>query len=153
MLRNFADNHYTAFSPYNLAFLANLLYRWLNFHCIDPPILICGKSSFPAPCDSSARQVVCGHLNRDLVPGKNTDIIHPQFTRYMGQNYMAVLQLHPEHRVWKRFKDRAFEFYYIFLRHKLTLPARLAGSALFKQTRYNPPQICVVQPLSAGQSA
>ena len=38
MLGVFADNHYLAFSLYDLALLADLLYGWFNLHFIIPTL-------------------------------------------------------------------------------------------------------------------
>ena len=43
-----------------------------------------------APCDAAPRQVVRGHLHRDLVSGQDTDGIHTQLAGNVGQYLMAV---------------------------------------------------------------
>ncbi len=43
--------------------------------------------------------------------------MHPHFPADVGKDLMSVFQLDPEHRIWKRFLDNAFNFNDFFFCH------------------------------------
>jgi len=45
----------------------------------------------------------------NLVAGKNADVVHAHLSGDVRQNFVAVLELDPEHRVRERFENRAFQ--------------------------------------------
>ena len=113
MLGVFADNHYFAFSLNDLALFADLLYGWFNLHFIIPTLsfLLC------TPSDSSLVEVVYRYLNRDAVTGQYSDIVHSEFSRYVGCYYMPIGKLYLEGGVRQRLDYRTFKFDNIILRH------------------------------------
>ena len=112
MLRIFADNHYFAFSLYDLALFADLLYGWFNLHFIIPTLsfLLC------TPSDSSLIEIVYGYLNSYAVTGQYSNIIHSELTRNMCRYYMAIGKLDLEGCIGKCFHNHTFKFYNIILR-------------------------------------
>jgi hypothetical protein len=57
-------------------------------------------------------------LNNYLVSSQNPDEMHPQFTGYMSQNLVPVLEFNFEHRVRKRFYDRSFHLDNVLFGHR-----------------------------------
>jgi hypothetical protein len=53
-------------------------------------------------------QVIRRNLNLDLVARKDSDIVHPDFARYVSKHFKAVFKLDPELCIGKRFKNFAF---------------------------------------------
>ena len=76
MLGVFADNHYFAFSLYDLALFADLLYGWFNLHFIIPTLslLLC------TPSNTSLSEVVNRNLNSYAVTGQNSYIVHSKLS-------------------------------------------------------------------------
>lgn len=87
MLRVFADHHDPALAFYNFAFFANLLNGWLYLHFSTIPFLF-GTPGYTAFC-----KIVYGYLDRYLVSRQYPYIIHSEFSRNMGINYVSVRQL------------------------------------------------------------
>ncbi len=61
--------------------------------------------------------------------------MHPHLARYMGQDDMSILELHPKHRIWQGFRHGSLYFDNIFFGHvllrsflRLKCRLRLAGS-------------------------
>src|ERR1044072_1622224 len=83
--------------------------------------------------DPAARQVVGGHLHRDLVARQDLDEVHPHLARDVGQQPMAVLQLHAKRRVRERLDHGAFDLDALFLRQtdpfycSSAIPERISG--------------------------
>ena len=100
-----ADDHDFALALDDLALLAHGLHGRSDFHLLY--LLLA------SPGDAAAGQIVRGHLDRDLVAGKDPDKVHPELAGNMGQDDMAVADIHLEHRVGQGFNDRALEFNYI----------------------------------------
>jgi hypothetical protein len=73
-------------------------------------------SALASPCYASAFQVVGRNLDRYLISGKDPDVVHTQFARYVRQHFMAVLKLDFEYGVWKRFRYSAFHLYHVAFR-------------------------------------
>ena len=111
MLGVFADNHYFAFSLYDLALFADLLYGWFNLHLIIPTLsfLLC------TPCDASLIEVVNRNLYGYAVTGQNSDIIHSKLSRYMSCYYMPIGELYLEGGVRQCLNDCTLKFNYIIL--------------------------------------
>ena len=117
MLGVFADNHYLAFSFYDLALFADLLNGWFNLHFITPFLSeFVYIRLFSAPCDSSLIEVVYRHLNGNLVTGQYSDIIHSELSRNVSRYYMLVGKLYLEGRVGECLNYRTLKLYYIILR-------------------------------------
>src|SRR5664280_2778975 len=64
--------------------------------------------------DPPPSQVVGGDLHLHLVPGKDADA--PHLSGAVGQHFVAILELHPEHGVGQRLNDHSLEHDGIFLR-------------------------------------
>ena len=71
MFRVFADNHYGPFSLDDLAFFADLLYGWFNFHLITIPFRL-----FSSPGYAALRQIVYRYFDGDLVAREDPYIVH-----------------------------------------------------------------------------
>ena len=123
MLRILADDHDTTMSLDDLALFADLLNGWFYFHCVHHAFLtvMCLMrtnfgSLFSSPCDSTLGEVIYGNFNRNLVTGKNSDIIHAKLTRNMGGNDMPIRELNLEYGIRQCLYDRTLEFYNVVLR-------------------------------------
>ena len=68
--------------------------------------------------DATARQVIRGELDRDLVPRQDTDEVLPHLARDMGEHLVAIGQLNAEHRVPQRLDYRPLDDETFFLRHE-----------------------------------
>src|SRR5664280_1490242 len=66
--------------------------------------------------DPPPSQVVGGDLHLHLVPGEDADAVHPHLSGAVGQHFVAILELHPEHGVGQRLNDHSLEHDGIFLR-------------------------------------
>ena len=108
----FADNHNLAFSLYDLALLADLLYGWFNLHSIIPTLsfLLC------TPGNASLRKVIYRHLDGYAVTGQNSDIVHSQLSRDMSRYYMPIGKLDLEGGVRQCLNDGTLKFDNIILR-------------------------------------
>src|SRR5690606_19026699 len=78
--------------------------------------------------DATLGEVVGRHLDLDPVAGQDADVVLAHPPGEVRDDLVAVLQLHPEHRVRERFGDRAFEFDDVVFRHSSCLPW-VAGAA------------------------
>jgi len=67
--------------------------------------------------DATSGQVVGGQLHRDLVAGQDPDAVHSHLARHVGQDLVAIVHLHPEHRVGQRLDHLAFHLDCVFLAH------------------------------------
>jgi len=69
----------------------------------------------------AASQIVRRQFYGDLVAGQNFYVMHPHFARYMSQDFVPIVERHPEHRIGERFLNRSLYFDRVALRH---LPIR-----------------------------
>ncbi len=67
--------------------------------------------------DPTSGQVVGGQLHRDLVAGQDPDAVHSHLARHVGQDLVAIVHLHPEHRVGQRLDHLALHLDCLFLAH------------------------------------
>ena len=106
MLGVLADNHDFAFSLYDFALFANLLYGWFNLHFIIPTLslLLC------TPGNASFGEVVNRNLNRNAVARQYSYIVHSQLTRDMSRYYMLIGKLYLEGRVGQCLNYCALKF-------------------------------------------
>ena len=121
MLGILAYNHDAAFSFDYLAFLADLLYGWFNLHCLIPYLslrilLLLFAGLLCTPSDAAFCEVVNRNLNRYLVTGQYSDIIHSELSRNVSRYYMLVGKLYLEGRVGECLNYRTLKLYYIILR-------------------------------------
>ena len=63
-----------------------------------------------SPNDPSLGQVIRGHLQRDLIAGKDADEVLTEFSADVGQNDGSVLQLYAEHGVGKLLHNNTLQF-------------------------------------------
>src|SRR3546814_15820558 len=56
--------------------------------------------------DPTSGEVVGGQLHLDAITGQYPDVVHPHLPGDVGQHVVAVLALHPEHRVRERSEER-----------------------------------------------
>src|ERR1051325_7348350 len=108
--------------------------------------------------DPAARQVVGGHLHRDLVARQDLDEVHPHLARDVGQQPMAVLQLHAKRRVRERLDHGAFDLDALFLRQtdpfycssaipeRISAPPGPTGAVGSKCAGHRPSFVATVQP-------
>ena len=104
MLGVLADDHDFALALDDLALLAHRLHGRSDFHLLYLLLLLA------SPGDAAAGQIVGRHLDRDLVPGKDTDKVHPELSGNVRQDDMASADIDLEHGVRQGFHHRAFEF-------------------------------------------
>ncbi len=60
--------------------------------------------------DPTALQVVRGDLHLHPIAGEDPDAVHPHLAGAVGQDLMAVFQLHFDHGVGQRFDDRTLQY-------------------------------------------
>ena len=120
MLGILADDHDTTMSLDDLALFADLLNGWFYFHCVTMPFsqicVVCGWRLFCTPCDSTLGEVINGNFDRDLIAGKNLNIIHTKLTRNMSGNDVPIGKLNLEYGVRQCLNNRTLEFYNVVLR-------------------------------------
>src|SRR5690606_12437474 len=80
------------------------------------------SGSFLAVRDAPAAKIVRRQLHRHLVAGQDPDEVHPHLARDMRQHLVAVVELHPEHRVGQRLDDRPFHLNDVLLGHGVHRP-------------------------------
>lgn len=69
--------------------------------------------------DSALRKIVRGQLNRNAIPGHQTNEVLPHLAGDMSYNLMAVLEFHPELSPGQRFDDGSRQLDNFFIRrHK-----------------------------------
>src|SRR5690606_18933138 len=74
--------------------------------------------SLEAVVDPSLGQVVGRHLDLDLVAGENADAVLAHLAGGMGNDGMAVLELHPESRIGQKLFHDPGKFKKLFLGHE-----------------------------------
>jgi NAD(P)-dependent dehydrogenase (short-subunit alcohol dehydrogenase family) len=67
--------------------------------------------------DPTTGEVVRGQLHRDRVAGQDPDAVHSHLARHVGQDLVAIVHHHPEHRVGQRLDHLALHLDCIFLAH------------------------------------
>ena len=77
--------------------------------------------------DSASSQVVWGQLHQDSVSGKNTDEMHPDFSRHVGQHFMVIGKFNAEHPVGQRFFNASLDLNRLFFRHKSSLSGQISA--------------------------
>src|SRR5919201_1243043 len=65
--------------------------------------------------DPAPRQVVGRQLDLDPIAGQDPDVVLAHFSGDSGENAVAAVDLHAEHRAWKRFDDFALDLDFLFL--------------------------------------
>ena len=120
MLGILAYYHNAAFSLDYLALFADLLYGWFNLHCIIPYLslrilLLLVAGLFCAPSDTSFCEVINRYLNRYLITGQYSDIVHSELAGDMCVHYMSVRKLNLEVGIGQRLNYRTFKFNNIIL--------------------------------------
>ena len=65
--------------------------------------------------DPGAVEIVWRDLDADPIPRQDPDPEPPHLARDVPEDFVAVVQLHPEHRVRERLDHLAFEFDLLFL--------------------------------------
>src|SRR5262249_31008530 len=69
--------------------------------------------------DAALGEVVGRHLDQDLVTGEHADAVLAHPTRGVGDDFVLVLELDPEHGVGQQFGDDTRKFEDFFLRHSI----------------------------------
>ena len=78
-------------------------------------------SLLTSPCDSSAGQIIRGHLNGHLIAGKDLDKVHPELAGNVCQDDVAVADVNGEHRIRQRISNDALKLdYVVFCQVSLT---------------------------------
>ena len=103
----FAYYHDDSLTLDYLAFIADFLYGWFDFHFITIPFLFC------TPCDTAFGKIVYRYFYRYFVSGQYPDIVHPELSRYMSCYYMSVGELYLEGGVRQCLQYRSFKLHYI----------------------------------------
>src|SRR3954452_16294685 len=81
------------------------------------------SASSPMPVDDPrAVEVVRRDLDAHPIPRQDPDAEAPHLARDVSEDDVAVVELHPEHRVRERLDDLAFELDLLFLRQDLYDP-------------------------------
>lgn len=69
-------------------------------------------------CNATLGQIVRRELQRDLVPGQNTDAIAAETAGKVSEDYSFVFQLNAEETARKFLEHGAGNFYAVFFAHK-----------------------------------
>ena len=72
--------------------------------------------------DPRAVEVIRGDLDPHPIPRQDPDAEAPHLAGHVAEHLVAVVELHPEHRVRERLHDLAFEFDFLFLGQELDRP-------------------------------
>lgn len=99
MTRVLADDHDAAMPTDHFAFLADFFYTRFDLHGHLTSFSLDGCHSLIAIGNATSGEVIRGEFDLHFVAGENSDVIHPHLSGDMSQNFVAVLQLHPKHRV------------------------------------------------------
>src|SRR5437879_10763345 len=82
-------------------------------------------SSLSVPVgDPAAGEVVGGELHLHLVAGEDPDVVLPHLPGDGGEDGMAAVELHPEHRARERFGDLTLHLDLLFLVRQFAFPVR-----------------------------
>src|SRR5215471_17578013 len=74
-------------------------------------------------------QVVGAELHDDPVIGQNPDVVHPHLAADVGQDFVPVVQLHPEERIGERLYNRSLDLDgAVFLGHALRASLLVSSS-------------------------
>src|SRR5271163_4059780 len=74
---------------------------------VPTPRRRCGRSLVPVR-DPPSTQVIRCDLHLHAIAREDADPVHPHLARAVGQYFVAVLELHPEHGVGQRLDNRPF---------------------------------------------
>jgi len=112
-----ADDHDPAVATNHPALVADLLNARLDLHGV--PNLV-GPTSLVPVDDPPAGQVVRREFDDNPVLGQDADVVLPHLAADVGQDLVAVGELHPEHGVRERLDHSALDLDGpVFLRHIL----------------------------------
>ena len=75
--------------------------------------------SLGAEYDASAREVVRGQLDSNLVSGKDADVVHAHLAGDVPKDDVSVLQLHVESRIGEGLHDLPLHLDHVFFGHCL----------------------------------
>src|SRR5688500_5869466 len=95
---------------------------------------------FHAISDPALAQVVWGHFDLDLVARQDADVVLPHAPGDVRDDFVAVLELHPEHGVRERLGDRALEFNDVIFGHAfpvLTVVRRRDGGVAARKVEHS----------------
>ena len=100
-----ADHHDATVPANHLALVADLLDARLYLHCpsCSSDVLLVSVD------DPPATKVVGAQFNDYPVVRKDSDVVHPHPSADVGQDLMAVIELHPEHSVRERLDHSALD--------------------------------------------
>ena len=101
-----ANNIQAAFAFHDFAIFAALLDGCFYFHIAMSILML-----FISEGDSSFGQIIRRHFDLDFVTGQDLYVVHAHLARDMGDNHVAVVQLHAEHGVGQGFDDGTILFY------------------------------------------
>src|SRR3954454_19150405 len=77
----------------------------------------CAPSSLVPVGDPSPVEVVRRKLDLDPVPGQNANVVPPHLAGDVSEDFVPVVELDLEHRVWEGLDDLALHFDLLFLGH------------------------------------
>src|SRR5262249_39722353 len=80
-------------------------------------------SLLKAVSDTSFGEVIRRHLDQNLVAGKDSDPVFAHASRGVGDNFVFVLELHPEGGIREELGHYPRKFEHFFFRHKASLAA------------------------------
>src|SRR6059058_3267753 len=80
--------------------------------------------------------------------------MEPHFSRYMGEDPMAIRQLDPKHGIRKQLEDSAFYFNCVFPRHvRISGPSFVIRTVCSKCAERVPSAVRTVQPSSRRRTS
>lgn len=115
MTRIGTDDTNHAMAANNLALATNALDRSLNSHFFLRNN--CLSTLLRSEYDSRLIKVIRRQLYRNLVAGKNPNVVHTHLPGYMSKDDVPVFQLYPECCIGEVFKNLALHFDDVFFRH------------------------------------
>jgi hypothetical protein len=124
----FADDHHVAVTTNDLALVADLLNAGVYLHDVSFSLSSYRGSGryFPVGLlvsinDATTGEVIWAQLHNHAVLRKDADVVLAHLARNVGKDLVSVSQLHAEHGIGQRFRDRAFDLDdAVFLCHTLT---------------------------------
>ena len=110
-----AEHHDAAVPADDLAVLAHGLDTRSDLHGCSLLLAVSWGDSAVPERDPASAEVVGGELDLDPVAGEDADVVHAHLPGDVGEDLVAVLELHLEHGVRQTLEDRSFEDDRIFL--------------------------------------
>ena len=122
MLGVFANYHYATLALDDLTLFAHGFNGRSYFHTVEPPLDIKSCFLLTSPGDPAMGQIIRRHLNSYLVTGQDLDKIHTKLAGNVGQDGVAIADVHIEHGVGQCIRHDALNLNYVVFCQVINLP-------------------------------